>query len=222
MITSNKKWWFMSIYKLLHICLFIFLLANNSFAQFQTSIWGGVNNSSFGGSTPKDASYGSIYGAAFGANLDFHLTEDFVISLEPSFEQKGSKIDFNIEEGLQDTTLTYKIMQNYFGLGLLFKVNAGNFFIGSGVSAQLLSSATLEFESEETDIKDKFINYDAVAFFNLGYKIPIGGPSIFIELRYIQGLLNIRSKESESGTEIYLSDFKSTGVRLSTGILIPL
>jgi len=212
----------MSIYKLLHICLFIFLLANNSFAQFQTSIWGGVNSSSFGGSPPKDASYGSIYGAAFGADLDFHPTEDFVISLEPSFEQKGSTINVNAEEGLQDTTYKFKIKQNYFGLALLFKVDAGNFYVGSGVSFQYLNSATLEFESKETNIKDKFINYDAVAFFNLGYKIPIGGPSIFIELRYLQGLLNIRSDESESGTEIYLSDFKSTGLRLSTGILIPL
>jgi hypothetical protein len=154
--------------------------------------------------------------------LDFHPTEDFVISLEPSFEQKGSTINVNAEEGLQDTTYKFKIKQNYFGLALLFKVDAGNFYVGSGVSFQYLNSATLEFESKETNIKDKFINYDAVAFFNLGYKIPIGGPSIFIELRYLQGLLNIRSDESESGTEIYLSDFKSTGLRLSTGILIPL
>ena len=212
----------MSIYKLLHICLFIFLLANNSFAQFQASIWGGVNNSSFGGNPPEDASYESIYGVAFGANLDFHPATDFVISLEPSFEQKGSKIVFGEEEKLRDTVLTYSVKQNYFGLGLLFKVNAGNFFVGSGVSFQLLSSASLEFESEETDIKDKFLNYDVVAFFNLGYKIPIGAPSIFFELRYFQGLIGIRSDENESGTDNYLSNFKSTGLRLSTGIIIPL
>jgi hypothetical protein len=121
-----------------------------------------------------------------------------------------------------DTTLKFKVKQSYFGLGLMFKVNTGNFFVGSGVSAQILNSATLEFESEESDIKEKFINYDAVAFFNLGYKIPIGGPSLFIELRYIQGLINIRSEESETETEIYLSNFKTTGLRLSTGILIPL
>jgi hypothetical protein len=145
-----------------------------------------------------------------------------VISLEPSFEQRGSTIDIHLEEGIKDTTLKYKVEQNYFGLGLMFKVNAGNFFVGSGISAQLLSSATLEFESEETDVKDAFINYDALAFFNIGYKIPIGGPSLFIELRYIQGLINIRSEESESDTEIYLSNFKTTGLRLSTGIMIPL
>ena len=193
-----------------------------SFAQVQMSLWGGVNETSFGGNPPADAGYGSIRGLSFGANFDFQPTEDFVISLEPSFEQKGSTINIDVEEGLQDTTYKFKIKQNYFGLGLLFKVNAGNFFVGSGVSFQYLNSATLEFESEESDVKDKFINYDAVAFFNLGYKIPIGGLSIFIELRYLQGLLNIRSSESESGTEIYLSDFKSTGLRLSTGILIPL
>lgn len=204
------------------LTFFIFILGNNSFAQVQISVWGGVNNSSFGGNPPEDAGYGDIRGLAAGANLDFHPSTDFVISLEPSFEQRGSTIDIHLEEGLEDTTLKFKVKQNYFGLGLMFKVNAGNFFVGSGLSAQLLSSAKLEYESQEKDIKDKFINYDALAFFNIGYKIPIGGPSLFVELRYIQGLINIRSDENESDTEIYLSNFKSTGLRLSTGILVPL
>ncbi|MBE0571049.1 MAG: PorT family protein [Ignavibacteriaceae bacterium] len=207
---------------LLILVLFSLALSNIALAQVQMSVWGGVNQTSFGGNPPEDAGYGDIRGLAVGANLDFQPTEDFVISLEPTFEQKGSTIDIHLEEGREDTTLKFKVKQNYFGLGLMFKINAGNFFVGSGISAKLLSSATLEFESEETDVKDAFINYDALAFFNIGYKIPIGGPSLFIELRYIQGLINIRSEESESDTEIYLSNFKTTGLRLSTGIMIPL
>lgn len=210
------------IRKYLAVTIFILILGGNSLAQVQMSLWGGVNSSSFGGNPPEDAGYGEIKGLAAGLNFDFQPAQDFVISLEPSFEQRGSSIDIHLEEGREDTTLKFKVMQNYFGLGLMFKVNAGNFFVGSGVSVQLLSSANLEYETQEKDIKDKFLDYDALAFFNIGYKIPIGGPSIFIELRYIQGLINIRSDESESDTEIYLSNFKSTGLRLSTGIMIPL
>ncbi len=212
----------MRIYKVVLVVIVFYFASIESLAQVQLSLWGGVNNSSFGGNPPEDAGYGDIRGLAAGANLDFHPSTDFVISLEPSFEQRGSTIDIHLEEGLEDTTLKFKVKQNYFGLGLMFKVNAGNFFVGSGLSAQLLSSAKLEYESQEKDIKDKFINYDALAFFNIGYKIPIGGPSLFVELRYIQGLINIRSDENESDTEIYLSNFKSTGLRLSTGILVPL
>lgn len=207
---------------ILSVTVFILILASTSPAQVQISVWGGVNNSSFGGNPPKDAGYGEIKGLAAGVDFDFQPSEDFVISLEPIFEQRGSTIDIHLEEGLQDTTLKFSVKQNYFGLGLMFKVNAGNFFVGSGVSAQLLSSANLEYESQEKDVKDIFKTYDALAFFNVGYKIPIGGPSLFIELRYIQGLINIRSEESESDTEIYLSNFKSTGIRLSAGIMIPL
>lgn len=212
----------MRIYKVVLVVIVFYFASIESLAQVQISVWGGVNNSSFGGNPPEDAGYGDIRGLAAGANLDFHPSTDFVISLEPSFEQRGSTIDIHLEEGLEDTTLKFKVKQNYFGLGLMFKVNAGNFFVGSGLSAQLLSSAKLDYESQEKDIKDKFINYDALAFFNIGYKIPIGGPSLFVELRYIQGLINIRSDENESDTEIYLSNFKSTGLRLSTGILVPL
>lgn len=207
---------------ILSVTVFILILASTSPAQVQISVWGGVNNSSFGGNPPKDAGYGEIKGLAAGVDVDFQPSEDFVISLEPIFEQRGSTIDIHLEEGLQDTTLKFSVKQNYFGLGLMFKVNAGNFFVGSGVSAQLLSSANLEYESQEKDVKEIFKTYDALAFFNVGYKIPIGGPSLFIELRYIQGLINIRSEESESDTEIYLSNFKSTGIRLSAGIMIPL
>jgi len=198
------------------------MMANYSFAQLQLSVWGGVNSSSFGGNPPEDASYESIYGVNFGGNLDFKLTEDVVISFEPSFEQKGSDIVFGDEEKLRDTVLTYSVDQNYFGLGVLFKINTERFFVGSGVSFQLLSSAMLTFESNEKDIKDKFLNYDAIAFFNLGYKIPIGGPHLFFELRYIQGLVNIYAGEAEVSSEIYVSNYKSTGFKLSTGIMIPL
>lgn len=207
---------------IISVTVFILILASTSLAQVQISVWGGVNNSSFGGNPPKDAGYGEIKGLAAGVDFDFQPSEDFVISLEPIFEQRGSTIDIKLEEGLQDTTLKFSVKQSYFGLGLMFKVNAGNFFVGSGVSAQLLSSANLEYESQEKDVKEIFKTYDALAFFNVGYKIPIGGPSLFIELRYIQGLINIRSEESESDTEIYLSNFKSTGIRLSAGIMIPL
>ena len=204
------------------ISILVFMMANYSFAQLQLSVWGGVNSSSFGGNPPEDASYESIYGVTFGGNLDFQLTEDVVISFEPSFEQKGSDIVFGDEEKLRDTVLTYSVDQNYFGLGVLFKINTERFFVGSGVSFQLLSSAMLTFESNEKDIKDKFLNYDAVAFFNLGYKIPIGGPHLFFELRYIQGLVNIYAGEAEVSSEIYVSNYKSTGFKLSTGIMIPL
>jgi len=209
-------------YKLLYVCLAVLLLVNNSFAQFQASIWGGVNSSSFGGNPPDDASYESAYGITFGGNLDYQLTDDVVISIEPSFEQKGSDIVFGDEEKLRDTILTYNVQQNYFGLGLIFKIDSERFFVGSGVSFQLLSSASLTFQSNEKDIKDKFLDYDAVAFFNVGYKIPIGAPTLFIELRYIQGLVNIYTGESEVSSEIYISNYKSTGLKLTTGIMFPL
>jgi hypothetical protein len=211
-----------NFYKTLFISLLIFYLSNNSFAQFDASIWAGVNNSSFGGNPPKDASYKSIYGFCFGGDFDYHLTEDVVIALEPSFEQSGSDIVFGNEENLLDTVITYTVKQNYFGLGLLFKINTERFYVGAGINFQLLSSANLEHESTDIDIKDKFLDYNIISFFNVGYKIPIGSPTLFIELRYLQGLVNIYTGNADYNPEIYFANFKSTGLRLSTGIMFPL
>ena len=212
----------MSFYKVLFISLLIFYLSNNSFAQFDASIWAGVNSSSFGGNPPKDANYESIYGLALGGDFGYYLTNDVIIALEPSFEQSGSDIVFGNEENLLDTVITYTVKQNYFGLGLLFKINTERFYVGAGLNFQLLSSANLEHESTDADIKDKFLNYNIVSFFNVGYKIPIGSPTLFIELRYLQGLVNIYSGDEEYNSEIYIANFKSTGLRLSTGIMFPL
>jgi hypothetical protein len=211
-----------SFYKALFICLLVFYLSNNSFAQFDASIWAGVNSSSFGGNPPKDASYESIYGFCFGGDFNYHLNKEIVIAFEPSFEQSGSDIVFGNEENLLDTVITYTVKQNYFGLGFLFKINTERFYVGAGLNFQLLSSANLEYESTDIDMKDKFLDYNIVSFFNVGYKIPIGSPTLFIELRYLQGLVNIYSGEAEYNSEIYIANFKSTGLRLSTGIMFPL
>ncbi len=113
----------MNLYKILILGLLFFCLSDNSFAQFDASIWAGVNSSSFAGNPPKDANYESIYGLSIGADLDYHLTEAVVISLEPTFDQMGSDIVFGNEENPFDTVITYTVKQNYFGLGLLFKIN---------------------------------------------------------------------------------------------------
>jgi len=212
----------LNFYKTLFLSLLFFCLSNISFAQFDASIWAGVNSSSFGGNPPKDASYESIYGLVFGGNFDYHLTEEVVIALEPSFEQSGSDIVFGSEEKLLDTVITYSVKQNYFGLGLLFKINTERFYVGAGLNFQVLSSASLEQESTDMDIKDKFRDYNIISFFNVGYKIPLGSPTLFIELRYLQGLVNIYSGDTEYNSEIYIANFKSTGLRLSTGIMFPL
>ena len=96
----------MSLYKVILISLLFFYFSNNSFAQFDASIWAGVNSSSFGGNPPKDANYESIYGLALGGDFGYYLTNDVIIALEPSFEQSGSDIVFGNEENLLDTVIT--------------------------------------------------------------------------------------------------------------------
>lgn len=212
----------MNFYKILIVSFFFLLFGQYSFAQFDASFWCGLNNASFGGNPPEDASYESIYGLGFGGDLNYHLTEDVIISFEPSFNQTGSDIVFGNEDRILDTVKTFTIKQNYFGLGLIFKIDTKRFYVGTGLSFQLLTSAKLEYESAEKDIIDRFLNYDVVSFFNVGYKIPVGTPNLFIELRYIQGLLNINSDEPDLNSEIYIANFKSSGLKLLVGLTFPI
>jgi len=211
-----------NFYKSLFLFCSLTIVTNTSFAQFDASIWTGVNSSSFGGNPPKNANYESTYGLTVGADLSYHLTEEVVLALEPTFNQMGSKIVFGNENNLLDSTVTYTVKQNYFGIGLLFQINTKRFYVGTGINYQILTSAELEHQSSITDIKEKFLNYDVVSFFSVGYKIPIGAPYLFIDLRYLQGLVNIYSDDREDNTAIYIANFKSTGLKLSMGITFPL
>ena len=68
--------------KKIYIPIILILMFNiDSVAQVQVFVWGGVNNSSFGGNPPEDASFSDIRGLAFGSDFDFQPTGDFVITL---------------------------------------------------------------------------------------------------------------------------------------------
>jgi hypothetical protein len=212
----------LSVKKTSIIFLLIILLAGDIFAQFSTSVWAGLNSTSFGGNPPLNGSYESVYGYSFGGDLNFQITDEVIIAIEPAFDQMGSKIVFGAEESVLDTVITYTIKQNYLGIGALFKINTKRFFVGSGLTFQLLTGANISSDSNENDIKDAFIDYNILVYFTAGYKIPVGTPTLFIELRYLQGLPSIYSDNAEYSSEIYIANFKTTGLKLSFGAMFPL
>ncbi|MCB0727796.1 MAG: porin family protein [Ignavibacteria bacterium] len=210
------------------ILLFILSVAGTVSAQFKIGASVNLNKTTFGGAPPDNSDYSSIIGLGGSLLIDLKLTNNVYISLQPGYQTSGSDINFgNANNLLNDTVKTYEIQLGYFSVPLNLKIYHKNLYVGGGVIAGFLSSSTLEDEylDTESDIKDKFKTFDLLWNFNVGYKVSLGKPDLFFELRYLQGLLNINDVNSYSNVESennYLSNFKNKGFSLITGILYPL
>lgn len=206
--------------------IFIFFITNISFSQlFNVGASVELSSSTFGGVSPDNANYESLFG--YGGSLigEVRITKNVYLSFQPGYVAKGSKIKFGNENAvINDTTITFTINQNYFSLPLNVKIFNRRFYVAFGGSVQFLSSAKIKSDvnSDEKDIKDKFKTYDIISNFNVGYQLPLGKPYLFFELSYIQGLTNINNTNSAGSKDIYISNFKSKGFSFITGLIYPL
>jgi len=103
----------------------------------------------------------------------------------------------------------------------MVKVTSTNerFYAVGGIEAGYLLSKKLTSGDEEYDFANNVSDWNLAAHFGVGYRIPIGLPRIFIEIRYTQGLANLTDEAIEHS---YIPRVKTSGFKFLTGIEIPL
>jgi hypothetical protein len=182
-----------------------------------------LNNASFGGVPPDNAKYASNFGVGFGGVVELRVHKDVVLSLQPTWLQKGSKVVFNEDEE-PDSVETFVVEQTYVSVPLLFRIESDGrgFYAGGGVSVDLLLDSEVEHDGTTVDNSGVFDDIDVVSYFTVGYLIPSKRFTTFIEGRYVQGLVNINSGNQTAVGDMYVADFKSTGIALVAGVLFSL
>ena len=90
---------------------------------------------------------------------------------------------------------------------------------GRSASRRGAPSTEIEHEGTSVDNTDVFEDLDAVYQFTAGYLRDSGARSLFLEARYQQGLTSIGKTDRSTVGDLYVVDFKSTGLRLVAGIL---
>jgi hypothetical protein len=203
----------------LSILLVICSLATAN-AQFTTGIFGGVNNSNLIGDSPPGSSYESDLEYGAGVLVEYNITSDVRISLQPMFQRKGTIIAYSVfnEREPQDSI---DININYFSIPILMKVYGGNNLLyvsgGFDIGYKLDASFKRIGSGTEEDISDSFDDFDIAAIIGVGAQFNIGLFYIFIEARYSQGLGNISSPETDEPDELNPS-FRTAGLQLFAGL----
>ena len=202
------------------LVLFVVCSAATVSAQFTVGIFGGVNNSSLIGDAPPGSSYQSDQGYAAGALVEYNITSDVRISLQPMFQTKGTKIAYSVfnEREPQDSI---DININYFSVPILAKVYGGNnlLYVSGGFDIGYKLDVTFKRigSNTEKDISDSFDDFGIAAIIGVGAQFKIGLFYIFIEGRYSQGLGNISSPKEGEPEELNPS-FRTTGLQLYAGL----
>jgi hypothetical protein len=205
--------------------LLIFLLFNISiFSQIYIGATGGLISSSLSGDAPEDASYLGKTGFSGGLVVDFTLTEDIVLSIQPRYLQKGSTIAYDVGEYELRDSLTATF--DYVSLPVMVKITSLNkrIYFSSGLDFGYLMNSSVEniMDGSTKDVNELIKNYDISATFGFGVNIPIGSPIISLELRYMQSILNLSDiSTSESGTTFPFR-FRTSGFQFLTSIIFPI
>lgn len=189
-------------------------------AQVRFGVSVEANRSSFGGVPPEDAQFSPNYGTGFAGIVEYRVHKDVVLSFQPGWTQKGSKIVFNQDED-PDSAETFVVEQSWVTLPAYFRIDSDGrgFYAGGGFSVDLLLDSELEHEGTTVDNADGFKDVDVTYQFVVGYLYDRGGYALFLDARYIQGLTSIDDTGGSRVADIYVADFKSNGLRLVGGIL---
>ena len=200
------------------------ILVSSVQAQYAIGIFGGVYNSNLIGDAPPGSTYESDPGLAVGILGEFNITSDVKISLQPMFQQKGTRLVYSVSTE-RDPQDSIDITINYFTIPVLMKVYAGSdiMYVSGGFDFGFKLDATFRRipSEEEKDISDSFTDFDIAAIFGVGAQFRLGQFYLFIEGRYSQGLGNISNPNPDEPKELSPS-FRTTGLQLFAGVILTL
>jgi hypothetical protein len=153
-------------------------------------------------------------------HLDFRLSDYVRLSIQPGFRTGGANLAFK-DPDLEEYRDSLKINTVNLTLPVLIKITSLServYFLG-GFSVDFPSKIKADNGKEKIDITDELAKANITAQFGLGYRIPIQSTSLYIELRYVQGLVNLSDRRDEE--EVYLPRVKTSAMQLLVGWQFP-
>ena len=208
--------------KLLLILLILIITGSGwQIAQAQVSfgVSGGISRFKAGGDAPPDGSYGNLTGFNFGGLVDVRLHPVVLLSFQPSYIQKGTKIAFEVR-GQDELVDSVDVRFNYLALPVMVKVSTRNerWYVSSGLEFGYLLDSQLKTSDQETGIDSLMNDFDLAVDLGVGVLVKMKRPRILVELRYSQSLTDV-VKSNVTLDDVPLAPrIKNSGLFLLGGI----
>jgi len=199
----------------------LFLVYSPGISQPEVGLYVGVSNSKLVGDGPSLGSYKYTRGFLGSAHIDFRLSESVRLSFQPGFKTGGAKVAFKdtISQEMRDSL---KIHLLTLSLPLVLKITSLNekVYFAGGFSVDFPISAKADNGEEKIDISHEINRVNVNALFALGYRIPIHSTVAYLELRYLQGLVNLSDHRKQE--DAYLPRVKTSAMQLIFGWQFPI
>ena len=209
--------------KQVRITIFVMLLiivTQPTQAQFSVGLLGDLSSSNISGSAPSGTKYTGRTGLGGGLILDYKVTDEVTVSLQPMFLPKGTTISYDLKS-YEEERDSVDAKLSYITIPLMVKVNATKVvYVTGGFDVGFLQSATttmINVEGEK-DISENIESMDISVNFGVGFTFQVSSFNLFFEGRYSQGLFNASNFSDDNDKDIS-SDFKNTGMQLLFGAL---
>jgi len=199
-------------------------LPGSTRAQFLLGATGGVSSMSLNGDAPEDASYTSKTGFGYGLIVEYALTPDIRLSVQPSFARRGTGVGYDIgEEELRDSL---SLTLDYVSIPVLarFLSSGGSWFVNGGFDVGFLLDASLEDVNtgSSADVANSVNSFDLMMILGVGTSISLDPALLTFELRYGQSLSNAGANDRLTALAGIPLRFRSSGFQLLASILFPL
>lgn len=224
----------MNLKKTFYILLILFLSAASVYAQKESlnkdahkyklfssvGVLAGAELSTLSGDSPKDVSYGVKPGFLGGISVEFNVTDDIKILLQPMYSIRNTKLLF--DTGEKDPVDSMVTKFEYIRVPVSAKILAFNdvtYFL-SGLDFGYLLSAKLNDKEKinpERDVMSIMNRFDIAALFGIGVNFKIASNFLYLELRYQQSLLNMSNTGGTPNTAYLPTRFRLGGLQLLTG-----
>ena len=183
------------------LTVLITLLSLPMYAQTYLGISIGSNNSTFSGDAPSKISYGFKSGFIAGVLVDFQLTKDVFMNIQPSYKIGGG---FLLEKDSLNSDIVYEypVENRSISLPVTVKVYAKKrLHFNTGLNVDYLLSSKATIRGTESDFKSELDDWNLSVIFGIGYIQPFTSSRLGIDLQYVQGL-SVVSQPTEEDTLI--------------------
>lgn len=206
--------------KIILFAMLVLIVTQPIQAQFSVGLLGDLSSSNISGSAPSGTVYTGRTGLGGGLILDYKVTDEVTISLQPMYLPKGTTVSYDLPS-YEEERDSVDAKFSYITIPIMAKVNASKVvYVTGGFDVGFLQSATatnINVDGEE-DISDNISSTDISVNFGVGFTFEVSSFNLFFEGRYSQGLFNA-SNFPENNEEDISSDFKNTGMQLLFGAL---
>lgn len=208
---------------LLSILILVLSAAPSGAAEWRLGVQGGASTSSFSGDKPAKTKYTGYTGVLLGAVADVRVAADAWLSLQPSFQQRGTTSEVSIS-GRTDPVPGATVELDYLALPVLLRVytdNARTYAVGGINVGYLVRAEFLPAEGVDQDVEAGLRRWDLSADFGFGVMFPVGKSRLNVELRYEQGILNLVDGETSDEELPFPSRVRHSGFQFLAGFQWP-